>query len=211
MQGKDRAAVQLARGVCPQARNVVAIPARPGNTGNRQGADRDEVTSSEDSYMPDIAKVFREEIQRLAKRQVRAELDTVRRDSVRLKKIVADLRRQLVTLNRTSRQLVKKVTPAVAITETKEATEKAAKLRPTARSLKTLRVRLGLTQVQFGKLLGVSGQAVVHWASTEGRVRMRKTTLSALAGIQNIGKREAWRRLEEMGQSRSVRHSGRRK
>jgi DNA-binding transcriptional regulator YiaG len=159
--------------------------------------------------MPNIAKVFREEIQRLAKRQVRAELDTVRRDSVRLKKIVADLRRQLATLNRTSRELVKKVTPVVAIKETKDATEKAAKLRPTAKSLKKLRARLGLTQVQFGKLLGVSGQAVVQWASTEGRIRMRKTTLSALAGVQNIGKREAWRRLEEMVESRPVRHSGR--
>jgi DNA-binding transcriptional regulator YiaG len=161
--------------------------------------------------MPNIAKVFREEIQRLAKRQVRAELNTVRRDSVRLKKTVADLRRQVAALNRTSRELVKKVTPVVAIKETKEATEKAAKLRPTAKSLKKLRARLGLTQVQFGKLLGVSGQAVVQWARTEGRIRMRKTTLSALAGIQNIGKREAWRRLEEMVQSRPGRHSGRRK
>ena len=161
--------------------------------------------------MPNIAKVFREEIQRLAKRQVRAELTTVRRDSVRLKKIVADLRRQLATLNRTSRELVKKVTPVVAIRETKEATEKAATLRPTAKSLKTLRARLGVTQEQFGKLLGVSGQAVVQWARTEGRIRMRKTTLSALAGIQTIGKREAWRRLEEMAESRPVRERGRRK
>ena len=93
--------------------------------------------------MPNIAKVLREEIQRLAKRQVRAELSPVRRDNVRLKKIVADLRRQMAALNRTSRELVKKVTPVVAIKETEEATEKAAKLRPTSKSLKKLRARLG--------------------------------------------------------------------
>ena len=161
--------------------------------------------------MPNIAKVLREEIQRLAKRQVRAELSPVRRDNVRLKKIVADLRRQMAALNRTSRELVKKVTPVVAVKETEEATEKAAKLRPTSKSLKKLRARLGLTQAQLGKLLGVSGGAVVQWASKEGRIRMRKTTLSALAGIQNIGKREAWRRLEEMVESRPVRERGRRK
>ena len=161
--------------------------------------------------MPNIANVLREEIQRLAKRQVRAELRTVRRDHVRLKKIVADLRHQMAALDRTSRELVKKVTPVVAAKETKDATEKAAKLRPTSTSLKKLRVRLGMTQVQFGKLLGVSGQAVVQWASREGRIRMRKTTLSALAGIQTIGKREAWRRLEEMVESRPVREGGRRK
>jgi hypothetical protein len=40
---------------------------------------------------------------------------------------------------------------------------------------------------------------------------MRKTTLSALAGIQNIGKREAWRRLEEIVESRPARSRRRRK
>lgn len=159
--------------------------------------------------MPNIAKVLREEIQRLAKRQVRAELRPVRRDTVRLKKNVAELRRQMAALTRTSRDLVKKVTPVVAIKEIEQATEKAAKLRPTSKSLKKLRARLGLTQAQFGKLLGVSGQAVVQWGSREGRIRIRKTTLSALAGIQTIGKRDAWRRLEEMVESRPVRKKGR--
>src|SRR5512139_3684200 len=159
--------------------------------------------------MPNIAKVLREEIQRLARRQARAELRPVRRDNVRLKKTVADLRRQLAALNRTSRELVKKVAPLAAIKETEAATEKAAKLRPTSKSLKNLRARLGLTQAQFGKLLGVSGQAVVQWGSREGRIRMRQRTLSALAGIQTIGKREAWRRLEEIVESRPVREGGR--
>jgi DNA-binding transcriptional regulator YiaG len=161
--------------------------------------------------MPNIAKVLREEIQRLAKKQVKAQVRPLRRDTVRLKKSVADLRRQIAALNRASRELVKKVTPVVAIKETEEATEKAAKPRPTSKSLKNLRARLGLTQAQFGKLLGVSGQAVVQWASREGRIRMRKRTLAALAGVQTIGKREAWRRLEGMVEAEPVRVKGRRK
>jgi len=195
----------------PQERDLLAIPARTDNTGDSHGQDHSQVTSSEDSSMPNIAKVLREEIQRLAKRQVRAELSPVRRDNVRLKKSVAELRREMAALNRTSRELVKKVMPVVAVKESEEATEKAAKLRPTSKSLKKLRARLGVTQAQFGKLLGVSGQAVVQWASKEGRIRMRQTTLSALAGIQNVGKRDAWRRLEEMVESRPVRERERRK
>jgi DNA-binding transcriptional regulator YiaG len=148
--------------------------------------------------MPNIANVLREEIQRLAKRQVKAELTSIRRDNVRLKKSVAELRRQVAAIEATSRELVKKVTPAVASKEIEAATQQAAKLRPTSKSLKSLRARLGLTQAQFGQLLGVSGQAVVQWASREGRIRMRKTTLAALARIQNIGKREARRRLDEI-------------
>jgi DNA-binding transcriptional regulator YiaG len=73
-----------------------------------------------------------------------------------------------------------------------------------------LRRRLGLTQVQFGTLLGVSGQAVGQWESKGGRVRMRRPTLAAVAGIQEIGRREARRRLESMVEPQAVR-TGRRR
>jgi DNA-binding transcriptional regulator YiaG len=160
--------------------------------------------------MPNFAKVLRDEIQRLARKQVKAGLDPLRRENVRLKKSVADLRRQLTALNRASGELVKKVAPVVAVKEAESATQKAASLRPTSKSLERLRRRLGLTQVQFGKLLGVSGQAVVQWAAKGGRVRMRSRTLTALAGIQRIGKREASRRLEALGEPARARKRGRR-
>ena len=161
--------------------------------------------------MPNIAKVLREEIQRLAKKQVKADVRAIKRESVRLKKSVADLRRQVAALNHTSSELLKKITPVVTTQEIEDATEHAAKLRPTAASLKKLRARLGLTQAQFGQLLGVSGQAVVQWGSREGRVRMRQTTLAALARIQNIGKREALRRLAAIDETTPSRGRGREK
>jgi DNA-binding transcriptional regulator YiaG len=156
--------------------------------------------------MPDIARVLREEVQRLAKRQVKAGLAPLKRDNVRLKKHVANLRRELTALTRTSRELLAKVTAVVATKETEVATERAATLRPTSKSLARLRRRLGLTQVEFGKLLGVSGQAVLNWESKGSRVRMRSANLAALAGIQTIGKREARRRLEGIGQFRKRGH-----
>lgn len=149
--------------------------------------------------MPNIASVFRDEIQRLARKQVRAALAPVKRDQVRLRKAVAHLRRQVAALEGANRELLKRVSPVVAVEETAKATAKAATLRPTSRSLERLRGRLGLTQVQFGRLLGVSGPAVTQWAGKDGRVRMRKATLAALASIQGIGKREARRRLDALG------------
>jgi DNA-binding transcriptional regulator YiaG len=133
----------------------------------------------------------------------------VKREQVRLRKSVTDLRRQLTALSRTSQELVTKVTALLASQETEVAQEQVANLRPTSRSLGALRRRLGLTQVQFGTLLGVSGQAVGQWESKEGRVRMRRATLGALAGIQHIGRREARRRLESMVEPQAVR-TGRR-
>ena len=156
--------------------------------------------------MPDVARVLREEVQRLAKRQVKAGLALIKRDNVRLKKQVADLRRELAALTRTSREWLARVTAVVATKEAEVATERATTLRPTSKSLARLRRRLGLTQVEFGKLLGVSGQAVLNWEGKGSRVRMRSANLAALAGIQRIGKREARRRLEGM---RQVRKRGR--
>jgi DNA-binding transcriptional regulator YiaG len=156
--------------------------------------------------MPDVARVLREEVQRLAKKQVKSGLTPIRRDNVRLKKQVADLRRELAALTRTSREWLARVTAVVTTKETAVATERAATLRPTSKGLVRLRRRLDLTQVEFGKLLGVSGQAVLNWEGKGSRVRMRSANLAALAGIQRIGKREARRRLEGM---RQVRKRGR--
>ena len=156
--------------------------------------------------MPDLARVLREEVQRLAKRQVKAGLTPIKRDTVRLKQHVAGLRRELTALTRTSRELLARVTAVVTTKETEVATERAAVLRPTSKSLARLRRRLDLTQVEFGKLLGVSGQAVLNWESKGSRVRMRSANLAALAGIQKIGNREAHRRLEKMGRVRKHRH-----
>ncbi len=150
--------------------------------------------------MANIGNVLKEEIQRLARRQVNAAVTPLKRENIRLKKGVAELRRQIAALDRTNRELIRKVTPVVAVTESEKAAEVAPTLRPTSKGLERLRHRLGLTQVQFGKLLGVSGQAVVNWATHDGRLRLRRSTLSALASIQQIGKREARRRLEAMGE-----------
>lgn len=151
--------------------------------------------------MPNIANVLREEIQRLARKQVKAGLAPLKRENIRLKKSVADLKRQVADLTRTSSELRGKVGTVVAsrvAAGSDDAQDGAAgpKLRPTSKSLESLRHRLGLTQVEFGQLLGVSGQAVVYWASKRGRVQMRAKTLAALADVQRIGKREARRRLD---------------
>lgn len=153
--------------------------------------------------MPNIAIVLKEEVQRLAKKEVKAGFAPLRRDNIRLKKAVAELRRELAALDRTTRKLQKKAAAIEPPAQSGAERENGMKLRPTASSLLKIRQRLGLTQVQFAKLLGVSPQSVVNWASKEGRVRMREPTLAALAGIQKIGKREVWRRLESTDQPRT--------
>lgn len=159
--------------------------------------------------MPNIANVLKEEIQRLAKKQVKAGIEPLRRENTRLRKHVADLRRQIAELTRTSQQLLARAGSSSAPAGSNDETaDTAPKLRPTSKSLESLRHRLGLTQVQFGQLLGVSGQAVVYWAARRGPVKMRRSTLAALADVQRIGKREARKRLEAIGEPPAGRRGG---
>jgi DNA-binding XRE family transcriptional regulator len=56
--------------------------------------------------------------------------------------------------------------------------------------VRTLRKRLGLTQAEFAKLAGVSGQTVVNWEATEGKIALRrKDTPAKLKEIRSLNKR----------------------
>jgi len=60
-----------------------------------------------------------------------------------------------------------------------------------------MRTKLGLTQAQFGKLLGVSSLSVSKWERTQGTVTVRNRTLVALRRARGLGKREALKSLQD--------------
>ena len=145
--------------------------------------------------MPNIGKLLKDEIVRLARRQVKAALGGVRKDTVRLKRTVASLRRQVVGAARQNKELAQRLTPVVAATEAQQASEKAGKIRVKAERIKRLRAKLGLSQADFGKLVGVSAQSVLQWENKPGRLRLRESTRKALAAVLVMGRREAGKRL----------------
>jgi transcriptional regulator with XRE-family HTH domain len=59
------------------------------------------------------------------------------------------------------------------------------------------RKRLGLSAADCGKLLGVSALSVYKWE--QGSARPRAKYLPAIAALRTLGKREATKRLEELG------------
>jgi DNA-binding XRE family transcriptional regulator len=76
--------------------------------------------------------------------------------------------------------------------------QEAKGVRFSARSVKAQRARLGLSAKDFGRLVGVSALTVYSWES--GKSRPRKKQLAGLAAVRRLGKREARKRLEMIGE-----------
>jgi DNA-binding transcriptional regulator YiaG len=151
--------------------------------------------------VPNFAKVWQDEVRRLARKETKDELVSMRQENAALKKYVASLKKRLETLERQSKRIQKHVavaTPDAVAAATPEDGESGPRLRVSGKTVRTLRQRLGVTQAEFATLLGVTGQSVYQWERRDDRIRLRNATMQAFAEIKGIGAREARRRLEAL-------------
>ena len=84
-------------------------------------------------------------------------------------------------------------------TKSKTEREELGQVRITAKGIRSLRRRFGVSQAEFAQLVDFTAQAVYLWESKEGRLDLRADSKAALAELRTIGAREARRRLEEAG------------
>jgi DNA-binding transcriptional regulator YiaG len=143
--------------------------------------------------MSNIRTALKEEITRLARKEVRSQVDPTkkvtaqhRRDIAALKRQVANLERQVTLLLRKSASARPEVSPETT----------AKPIRFSAKRLQSQRSRLGLSAIDFGRLLGVSAQTIYNWEHEVARPRSEQ--LGKLAALRGIGKREAGERLKEL-------------
>jgi DNA-binding transcriptional regulator YiaG len=142
--------------------------------------------------MPNLAAVLRQEICRLAKREVKVQTSATRQAVARFRGDIAGLKRQ-------SREQAKEIAflkgqerNCVGRPSAK-AEEPPENVRFSPRSVKAQRRRLRLSAADYGKLAGVSGLTIYHWE--HGQARPRKERLAALAAIRGLGRREALGKL----------------
>lgn len=142
--------------------------------------------------MPNIANVLKEEIARIARKELRAEL-------LQLRTILAKQRSEIAELKRSHKQLLKDVGRAQKLVSnpppSSSEMEMEAKLRFSANRLAALRAKLGVSAADFGLLTGTSGQSVYKW---ESGTRPRAKQLQAIAAIRHISARQAAARLAEL-------------
>ncbi|HEY3269613.1 MAG TPA: helix-turn-helix domain-containing protein [Geothrix sp.] len=143
--------------------------------------------------MPNIASILKEEILRLARKEVRAELESLKKASAQYRSEIAQLKRRVDQLEKQQARVSKKI---LKKPETPAGEEGATRLRFSAKRFAVQRKKLGLSAQDMGLLLGVSGQTIYHWEAEKSRPRQAQ--LVAIAALRKVGKREAKARLAEL-------------
>ena len=144
--------------------------------------------------MPNIAAVFKDEIARIARKEVRAQTEEFKKASAQYRTHIAALRRRVDELERQLKRVGKASARASAAPAEDDADGPQRRFSP--KRLAAQRRKLGLSAADFATLLGVSGQSVYKWEHGEARPRARQ--LQAIADLRGIGKREAAARLEKL-------------
>jgi DNA-binding XRE family transcriptional regulator len=144
--------------------------------------------------MPNIGSVLKIEIQRVARKELRAETQQLKKTVTQYRGQIAQLKRRLQALEQQVRRLGKGGGRAAPSAAEAGDDEGGPSLRFSAKGLATQRKRLGLSAASVARILGVSALSVYKWES--GKTRPRARQLEAIASLRKMGKREAMARLE---------------
>lgn len=147
--------------------------------------------------MPNIASVFKAEITRLARKEVRENSDSLRKAVSTQRTEIASLKRRIQELEGAVKKLAKgqgalSTRPRAPVSG-ESGESKGGGLRFRAKGMAANRKRLGLSAADFALLVGATGQSVYAWEA--GKAKPRPEALAAIAALRGIGKLEAEARL----------------
>ena len=133
--------------------------------------------------MPDLGKALREEMSRVAGRELRSALNPLNDQIRSLEREVTALRSQIGAPGTAAKSSGKPSGNAKAAAQTQTA------IRITPASIKKHRKRLRLSQAQMGKLLGVSAITILNWE--QGKSKPRAANREAIAELRGMGRKDA--------------------
>jgi DNA-binding transcriptional regulator YiaG len=142
--------------------------------------------------MPNVARVLKEEIQRLARKEVIAECAPLRKQVQALKQAARGQKQLIGKLQKDLSQMRKAVPSQKFGLDDEEAARKA---RITPASVKSQRRRLKLSQRELAQLLRVSSNSVVRWEA--GKSAPRTAQRAKLAQLRKLGRKDVKELLEE--------------
>ena len=141
--------------------------------------------------MANFANLLKSEISRIARKEIRAETQLLKKASAQYRSEIAALKRRLADQERLLSRLRKNsrstAPPAPAAD--------SPKLRFRSEGFASLRKKLGVSAAEMGQLVGVSAQTIYHWE--KGLSKPRSSQLAEIATVRKLGKREVNARLAQ--------------
>ena len=142
--------------------------------------------------MTAFSEAFRSEVMRMARKEIKGELDHLRKITSSQRSEIAGLKRELRGMMSMIKQLQKRLPeePVKAVTEPKGEGGIGARL-------KAKREFYGVSQRAMGALLEASALSVSRWE--HGDATPRAAQLARIESVLKVGKRAALARLRELG------------
>ena len=137
-----------------------------------------------------VMKELQSEISRLARKEIKKELEPVKRVNAAQRGLIANLRRDVTELQREIGRVQRTASKApVEVEETKG-------FWMSGKGVVSLRKRLAVTQAELAALADVSAQSIIRWEKTEGKIPFRgDATTAAMQQVRSMDKRDAWAKL----------------
>jgi DNA-binding transcriptional regulator YiaG len=157
--------------------------------------------------MGKMEEALRSEIGRLARKELRETVGPLSKEVRELKRAVARLSKIVNALEKNAAQRTRLGLGAQAQLRAPADEVKAARL--SARVIKNVRKKLGISQGKMAALLDVSPASVAFWE--QGRARPRGTNKNALVALRKLGRRDVKRILAEKGIPDSAKKSKKRR
>lgn len=135
--------------------------------------------------MPNIAKVLKEEITRLARKEVRAAQEKTKGLTAQHHRAITNLKGQVVALKRRVITLERQLRKTGAMPQEPAASKQ---IRFVPKGLISTRKRLGLSAADLAKMMGVSAQTIYNWE--RGVTKPGPEQQVKLASLRGVGKRQ---------------------
>lgn len=142
-----------------------------------------------------VATALKAEISRIARKELRAETDTLKKAVVAQRHEIAGMKRRMQAMEKQLKATAKqtaRVSKAVVPPEE----DSSAQLRFSASRFAAQRQKLGFSAADFARVLGVSALSVYKWE--QGKNRPRAAQLATIAKARKLGKKEAAALLEQL-------------
>ena len=144
--------------------------------------------------MPNVMTYLKQEITRLARKEVHAAFLKLKKDKIAANRRIVVLRREVALLKKGLHQQARELANKQDVAAPAEETGK--RIRITAKGVRAMRRKLRLSQAAFAKLLDVSSLTVFKWEKKNGKIDMRSKAREAFLRVRGIGAKEAQAALE---------------